>query len=49
MNAVEILSELTGQGVKAALSLDGQIKLTGNLTAITQWLPEIRTHKAELL
>lgn len=49
MNAAEILSELTEQGVKAALSLDGQIKLTGNRTAITQWLPEIRTHKAELL
>ncbi len=46
--SLAFLSDLSGAGVTVRVAA-GQLKVSGDQSAIRRWLPEIRQHKAELL
>jgi hypothetical protein len=49
MKPTELLERAFSDGVQVSLNGAGKIKLTGNESAVKEWLPEIREHKQELV
>lgn len=49
MNPATIIKQAQAEGVTLALSPAGNIKATGEQTAVTRWLPLIREHKPGIL
>ena len=45
MNPAAIIRQAQAEGVMLALSPAGMIKATGEVAAVTRWLPVIREHK----
>lgn len=44
-----LLQNLSDAGVQLAIGDTGKLKVTGDQSAVDRWLPEIRTHKPELI
>lgn len=44
-----LLFDLSAAGVKVRMDEQGTLKASGDQAALDRWLPEIRTHKAEIL
>jgi hypothetical protein len=49
MTAAALLSDLSTAGVAVHIDDAGLLKASGDQSALDRWLPEIRTHKAEIL
>jgi hypothetical protein len=49
MKPTELIERAFSDGVQVSLNGADKIKLTGNKTAIKEWLPEIKEHKEELI
>ena len=49
MTAAALLSDLSGAGVTVRIDETGLLKASGDQASLARLLPEIRTHKAELL
>lgn len=49
MNAAALLKTIDQAGISLDLGDNGKLRYSGDQAAIAQWLPEIRTHKAELI
>jgi hypothetical protein len=44
-----LLQNLSDAGVQLAIGDTGKLKVSGDQSAVDRWLPEIRTHKPELI
>lgn len=49
MNALQIIQSCDFDGVRLALTPEGGLHYSGDPAAISEWLPILRKHKAEIL
>ncbi|NEX20924.1 hypothetical protein G3480_11465 [Thiorhodococcus mannitoliphagus] len=49
MTAAALLANLAAQGIELTLTERGTLRYRGDRAAVDAWLPEIRTHKPELI